>query len=92
MRHAFERDAAISERARAELDMGKVAEFVWTAMLMGIKRDESSCETAAISERARAELDMGKVAEFVWTAMLMGIKRDESSCETLFALVELALY
>ncbi len=45
MRHAFERDAAISERARAELDMGKVAEFVWTAMLMGIKRDDFSCET-----------------------------------------------
>ena len=45
VRHAFERDAAISERARAELDMGKVAEFVWTAMLMGIKRDDSSCET-----------------------------------------------
>ena len=26
-------------------DRGKVAEFVWTAMLMGIKRDDSSCET-----------------------------------------------
>lgn len=45
VRHAFERDTAISERARAELDMGKVAEFVWTAMLMGIKCDDSSCET-----------------------------------------------
>lgn len=45
VRHAFERDAAISERARAEIDMGKVAEFVWAAMLMGIKRDDSSCET-----------------------------------------------
>lgn len=45
VRHAFERDAAISARARAEIDMGKVAEFVWTAMLMGIKRDDSSCDT-----------------------------------------------
>lgn len=45
VRHAFELDAAISERARAELDMGQVADFVWSAMLMGIKRDDRSCNT-----------------------------------------------
>lgn len=45
VRHAFERDGAISERAREELDMGEVADFVWSAMLMGIKRGDETCET-----------------------------------------------
>lgn len=45
VRHAFELDAAITDRAREELDMGEVADFAWSAMLMGIKRDDRSCDT-----------------------------------------------
>lgn len=53
VRHAFERDPAIGEAVRRELEMNRVADFVWEAMLMSLKRDDGSHETLfALVDRA----------------------------------------
>lgn len=45
VRHAFERDAAITSRARDRVQMDAVVDFAWQAMLDAMKRGDGSCET-----------------------------------------------
>ena len=45
VRHAFERDAAITSRARDCVQMDAVVDFAWQAMLDAMKRGDGSCET-----------------------------------------------
>ena len=45
VRHAFERDAAITSRARDRVQMDAVVDFAWQAMLDAMKRGDGSCDT-----------------------------------------------
>lgn len=45
VRHAFDRDAAISKDVRGHVSMDSVADCVWNMMLDGMKRDDGSVDT-----------------------------------------------
>lgn len=53
VRHVFERDASITRGAREQMDMMRVADFVWEAMLASLKRGDDSHEVLfGLVERA----------------------------------------